>query len=304
MSDLEAKRQAVLLSMRRSKASTPTPMTLETKEKLYEAVLDLRSLGFSLEEICSRSGVDREFLIELYKEWNFPVDVIPEYATESVVENAVPRQEIHEPKKWSFYSNKVYRNEPRPEWLKDLVINLESSEDESEHEEGEDEQEEQLPRKRRLSHVQQMNIEDIQQARELVNEIIEMTNKQIEEKENEDNVRSREQEDIQRSIYLYEEQLAELQLQMEDLKQKLSEAKRLKTDEVRSSTDDFKHQLSTALHKLDILNKREQQLNEDEKRRLQLKEKLLNQIKKKQQSQSYDETIHKIPKVITDTSSF
>jgi hypothetical protein len=304
MSDLEAKRQAVLLSMRRSKASTPTPMTPETKEKLYEAVLDLRSLGFSLEEICSRSVVDREFLIELYKEWNFPVDVIPEYATAPVVENTVPQQEVYEPKKWSFYSNKVYRNEPRPEWLKDLVINLESSDDDSEHEEGEEEEEEQLPRKRRLSHVQQMNIEDVEQAKELVNEMIEMTNKQIEQKENEDNVRLREQEEIQGSIDSYEKQLAELQRKMEDLKQKLNEAKRLKTDEVLSSTDDLKHQLSTALHKLDILNKREQQLDEDEKRRLQLKEKLLNQIKKKQQSQSYDETIHKIPKVITDTSSF
>jgi len=199
-SELEAKRQAVLASIKLKKSSqnssrnqspalvtaTLNPPSIKAhhqnendpsmnelknfhnmvKSDLYDAILDLRSLGYSFEKIVQKSGVNRDFLAQCYSEFKFPV---PRRVIEPVVNEKegvanVPNDHVHmrpnvpanngsdfrsgsTPPMGAYqrpmFNNKVYRANTleKPEWLKNLVIDLAETSDEEDDDEGEEEEE-------------------------------------------------------------------------------------------------------------------------------------------------------------------
>ncbi|CCH46430.1 hypothetical protein BN7_6024 [Wickerhamomyces ciferrii] len=183
LSELELKRQAVLASMKRKKSdrqATGSAIQINNtnasmgshKDKgklttnLYDAVMDLRSLGFSFDDIVEKSGVKREYLANCYNSWKFIVPKIdikqPEPIPAVQVPVSVPEPEPEQTPvlipKWHdqrshsnspivhqrpLFNNKYTRVqvEERPEWLKDLVIDLSETSDEEESEEEEEEEE-------------------------------------------------------------------------------------------------------------------------------------------------------------------
>lgn len=163
MSDLEAKRQAVLASMKRRTASrsasaTASPVmsqaALNTVNEsviqgtdmlasLEDAILDLRSLGYSFDTIVRASGVSRDFLEKCYIRWNFPVPTAPADPIVPERSYSVPLVNNTYVKSRQYNSNKFYRStDDKPEWCNQLVISLESSDEES-SDESEDESENQ-----------------------------------------------------------------------------------------------------------------------------------------------------------------
>lgn len=286
--DLEAKRQAVLLSMkskRASKSVTPQPpepqgreeapaqcqqgpMSSETKQMLCKALEDLRSYGLSLDEIVARAKVRREFVAELYREMKWPVaEIIPQAVVEASVESrvvpsgeasreasVVPRMDRQQ-RRWDYYSNsniisnnRVPMSENKPEWLSDLVIDLESSEEESDDEAH-------SPVKKR-----QLSVDDNRDSEELKL----LTGKL--------NKWEEEHRDIDAEI-------SSCQARMEGLEQEL------RTTRERMKRLEDERRVRDALREEVAVEKNKMMKEQAEK-------------EQEQASNAYDETIHKIPKVI------
>lgn len=292
MSDLDAMRQAALLSIgsRTGAPGAVTPMSLETKELLKDALVDLRSVGLSLDEIVDRAKVRHEYVEELYREMKWPVPVrVPDVHIQDgqekpeVIEQIKPEvQGYREPeKKWSFYSNRVYRKEERPEWLKDLVIDLASTDEESEEEDGHVISPVKnlavSSRKRRLSKVHEMNLEEVHAAKGAISTLIDSTSQLISNAEKNEKLRAA----LQRSIVKHDKELKDLQSSILRLQEKIANAKEKQSQLEITSVEDLKAELSAALIRLDSLEQREVQIQEEENRRIHLKQKLLDQMKKK-----------------------
>lgn len=127
---------------------------LPNMDTMLDAVLDLRRLGYSFDRIVAESGVSRRFLEMCYKHWEFPalkppvVDtaVLAPVATAAIaiakpkgaVENRYTSTPTPTPTPTPVinarprFNNKYVRQMDRPEWMKNLVISLESSDEEEE----------------------------------------------------------------------------------------------------------------------------------------------------------------------------
>lgn len=419
--ELEEKRQAALASMKKrplaissqtnsrapSPALTKSPgvegasaMTDHNKLKsdLYDAIMDLRALGYSFEKIIELSGVNRNFLAQCYTEWKFPIPRVleepppvshritstssyffPRSTSATPLEsrsNSTPPVGGFQRQLFNNKSSKIDDSIEKPEWLKNLVIDLEeSSEEESESDLEEDEDQElkvhgipdkadnepviqndlteesqgkplnaqsdfdeefaslskkldhQNNKKRRLSNIELGKLKKIKTE---LNFEIKKLSDQIRSKEDDISKVSLSINNLNSQLTEKDNQLSWLRKQLENLESEsnvIRETVASKQEEIDSFAS-LKRSLSEKLVELDEHEKEEAKIADTEKRRLELKEKLMQQMKlkrkrkaedasnlreleqRKQQKDAtvedtnnnndlvYAETIHKIPKVI------
>lgn len=368
-SELEQKRQAVLASMKKrsaansrshspaiiappvvkvdedddgaKRASTVTEHS-KLKSDLYDAILDLRALGFSFEKIVQQSGVHRDFLVQCYTEWKFPVPKVidpppaPIYKSATPIDNArsnstTPVNGFQRP----MFNNKVYRvvSNEKPEWLKNLVIDLEESseeeesESESEHEEDDQDKndvisdetdddtvkqetvfseesheipsisksssdeelvnlskkiDEQNNKKRKLSNVE---LDIVKKNKKEINSEIKELSDQIKSKENEFYEVNTSIPELKSKLQEKENQLSWLKKQVENLENESNEIKETLADKKHEFHTflSLKSKLANKLIELEDYENEEDKINESEKRRVELKEKLIQQMKLKKQ---------------------
>lgn len=350
--ELEAKRQAVLASMKRKKSSQNSskdgsPVLVNppvrvgnsslknsqgVKSQLYDAVLDLRSFGYSLERIAQESGISRDFLIQCYNEWKFPIPkaepIILENNTSinlrsnSNTPTFIDKSASSTPAFYQrpMFNSKVYRaNMEKPEWLNNLVIDLEdSSEEESDDEEEEEEEDQERVESQQevikevpKSEVKSSDEELISKVEEQIvkkrklpdNELETAKNKKIDLKteiknlSNEIKVRDKEASKTDSSVedlnLLLKERKNQLSWLEKETKRIATEAKEIEAliqgrEKESKMLLEMKSQLADKLVELDEQEKEESRLLQAEQRRLLLKEKLLQQMKSKKQQQQQD----------------
>lgn len=315
MSELEQKRLAVLASLRKNRSQSQSPHVVEVSRKncsekeLLDAVLDLRRLGYSFDRIIEESGVSRKFLERCYDKWAFPVLkpvplVVHAPVPVPVVKNNVLDNRYKNPvltinSRPKFNNKYVRETENRPEWLDNLYFTLETTDEES----GGEEEVVEIPLKR-SSHLQKESnkkrkmsdsLEDITLKKKQINLKVDLLSKKIKNFEKMDIVNN-ELTEKDKNILILTNQISQIEKSLDKLKKKLSNDLEIK-NQLTSKIDEYKSlkdSLANGLIELDNLEQLESKLKERRK-----SESRKSNDEPRNPNLVSDETIHKIPKVIT-----
>ncbi|SCU81552.1 LAME_0B07624g1_1 [Lachancea meyersii CBS 8951] len=146
---LEERRKALLKSISDKKEKLRNDIVLtEKKEQVRDAIDDIIRLGYSFEKLRDESGISPRFLREAFESTG-RVLAVPDSVTDEVQEKEAIASESehtentetpHSTPNPTSYSSKAPSTKrrklaaERPVWLRDLVIDLTSSGDESDYE--------------------------------------------------------------------------------------------------------------------------------------------------------------------------